>query len=438
MKKKKMLAVVMSAIFLVTAATGCQSGAEEKKEDNQTVATAQDSDKPYDGTEIRVIFANHNWTDAVIPELDAFTEKTGIKVKYESYAEDQLSQKLAVELTSGSSGLDVMMTRPLQEIKMFEKNGWVYDLKELLDDPEMDQGDFIPSALASYQNEEGSCFGVPLITERQILYYRKDLLEAANVEVPTTMDELMSAAEKLNNPEEDTYGIVSRGLTAAAVTQFSGYLYGCGGSWMDGDKAAINTPEAVKAFTYYGDMLRKYGPPGVLNMHWQQAAAIYSQGKVAMYTDADSLYNSACGADTLVADKTAFAIMPTGKAYNICAWGLSIAKNTKNEGAAKEFVKWAASKEIVSLTQSKGNSGARSSVWDEPESNKSFPEELVEVIKASTDIGVETDRPQIISVGKARDVIGEVIVTAINGDDVQAAADKANAEFQKIIDEDLK
>lgn len=102
-----------------------------------------------------------------------------------------------------------------------------------------------------------------------------------------------------------------------------------------------------------------------------------------------------------------------------------------------EFVKWATSKEVATLAQSVGNSGARTSVWDDPEANKSFPPELVKVILASGDIGVETDRPQVISVGRARDAIGEVIVTAINGGDVQAAADKANATFQSIIDEDF-
>ena len=41
------------------------------------------------------------------------------------------------------------------------------------------------------------------------------------------------------------------------------------------------------------------------------------------------------------------------------------------------------------------------------------------------------------SVAQARDIIGVVITTAIEGGDVQAAADKANAEFQVVLDEDL-
>ena len=47
-----------------------------------------------------------------------------------------------------------------------------------------------------------------------------------------------------------------------------------------------------------------------------------------------------------------------------------------------------------------------------------------------------TDRPYMINVASARDVIGQVIVTAIEGGDVQAAADTANADFQKLLDEE--
>ena len=75
------------------------------------------------------------------------------------------------------------------------------------------------------------------------------------------------------------------------VTQFSSFLYSMGGDWFDADrKATINTPEALAAIDLYGTLLREYGPPGVLNMSWPQAVAIFAQGNAAMYTDASSIY----------------------------------------------------------------------------------------------------------------------------------------------------
>lgn len=400
-----------------------------------TCTCAMAEDKPYEGESIRVLLANHMWTSAITPYLDEFTALTGIQVNVEEYAEDQLSQKLAIELASMSSDLDVFMTRPLQEIKQFIKNGWLYDISELIADPSMQADDYIPSALEIYKSGDG-VFGVPLITERQILYYRADLFEAAGLAVPTTFAELEACAAALTDRDNNQYGIVSRGLTAAAVTQFSGYLRGFGGDFLDADgNASIATPEAIEALTYYGDLLRNYGPPGVESMHWQQCAAVYSQGNIAMYTDADSLFNNVVNAeDSKVVDVTGYAVMPGGAPYNVTSWGLSIGAFTQKAGAASEFIKWAAGHDMVFTTQRNGVPGARASVWDDPEANVSFPPQMIEVIQASNKIGVSSDRPLIIKVGEARDAIGLAIVTAIDGGDVEAAAKTANEQFQAIIE----
>jgi multiple sugar transport system substrate-binding protein len=40
---------------------------------------------------------------------------------------------------------------------------------------------------------------VPLVTEWQVLYYRKDLFKAPAIKVPTNFTELEAAAKKLNS-----------------------------------------------------------------------------------------------------------------------------------------------------------------------------------------------------------------------------------------------
>jgi multiple sugar transport system substrate-binding protein len=52
-------------------------------------------------------------------------------------------------------------------------------------------------------------------------------------------------------------------------------------------------------------------------------------------------------------------------------------------------------------------------------------------------VGVGYDRPVVISVGEARDAVGEVVMKVITGEgDIQKAADEANAKLQAIIDKD--
>ena len=396
------------------------------------------AEQPFKGTELRVLLSNHMWTDQLTPHLPEFEAATGIKLQVETYAEDQLSQKLAIELAAKSEDLDLFMTRPLQEAKQMIANGWLYDLSALLKDAEMDKADFFEATLSLYKGGEGY-YGIPLVTEREILYYRTDLFEAAGLKVPTTLDELMAAAEALTDVDAGVYGIVSRGLTAAAVTQFSGYLYSMGGDWLDQDgNANIATPEAIKAFTFYGDMLRNFGPPGVTSMHWQQCAALYASGKAAMYTEADAIFNNAVNAaESVVADKTGYALFPGDSFYNIPSWGLSIGAFTKKADAAMAFIKWAAGKEMTGIIQAAGVPGARVSVYAIPEANLAFPPQLVEVIGAAGSKNTKGyDRPLITSVSRARDAIGQAIVVAIEGGDVAKAAQDANASFQAIIEED--
>ncbi|MFC7109131.1 hypothetical protein ACFQQB_57275 [Nonomuraea rubra] len=66
-------------------------------------------------TTVRVTLANHVWTDNVKKALPEFEKQTGLKVEVTQLGEDQLSDQYNVKLNAGSSDIDVMMYRPLQE-----------------------------------------------------------------------------------------------------------------------------------------------------------------------------------------------------------------------------------------------------------------------------------------------------------------------------------
>lgn len=409
------------------------------------VLPAAAAPQPYKGKTLRVVLANHPWAEAIKPLIPEFEKETGIIVQAESYFEDQLTQKLSVEFASGTSTIDVFMQRPLQEAKQFHKNGWYTDLKPFVDNvkftpKDWDADDFFPTALQA-ETVKGRLTGIPIVTEQEIIYYRKDLFEKDKIKVPTTLDELEAAAKHFNEPDKGFYGFVARGQRSPAVTQFSSYLYSFGGKFNEEDDAKLNTPEAIKAFTFYGNMLRKYGPPGVLNMAWPQALAIFAQGKAAMYTDASVFYSNMLDPkQSVVGDKVGFAVFPAGPAgarpYSVTSWGISMPATSKNKEAAWEFIKWATSKELTLKAQAKSVPSARSSVWESKEGVANFPPQLVQVIAKSGKIGFPYDRPAVIAVGAARDIVGLVIVAAINGEDVKAAANKANEEYQALLDKE--
>ncbi|HTG68600.1 MAG TPA: sugar ABC transporter substrate-binding protein [Candidatus Udaeobacter sp.] len=404
----------------------------------------KESPQPFQGKTITLVTANHPWADAIKPLLPEFEAETGVNVIIQGFFEDQLTQKLTLQLTTGSETPDVFMYRPLQEGKLFYKNGWLEPLDNYVQkDAKYDYSDFSGEAIRS-ATVDGKLAGIPVIMEQGILYYRKDLLQKAGIPVPATIDELVSAARKLHDPENGVYGFIARGGRSPLVTQVSSFLYSEGGDFTNGQKATINTPEAMRAFTIYGSLLRDYGPPGAINMSWPQASALFAEGKAAFYTDANSIYRSASDpARSTVTEQIGYASFPAGKSgsrtYNITSWGLAMNPRAADKAAAWAFIRWATSKEIVLQTQRKGNPGARHSVWNMSEGTAGFPKEMVEVIKKSGVGGVDHDRPTVINVAEARETVGEIVQRVMMGDpNLQQVADRANAALQAILDKEAE
>ncbi|MBF8184539.1 sugar ABC transporter substrate-binding protein [Nonomuraea sp. K274] len=396
-------------------------------------------------TTVRVTLANHVWTDNVKQALPEFEKQTGLKVEITQLGEDQLSDQYNVKLNAGSSDIDVMMYRPLQEGKLFAKNKYLADLSAQVKSAAWDFSDFQggPVEATAY---EGKPVGVPIITEQEVLYYRKDLLDEAGLSAPPkTLDELKAAAAKVKAAEPDVAGFVARTGKSAAVTQFSSFLYSFGGDFVDsGGKAAVSSDAAKQAYALYGGLIKDSGPANVsTDMGWPEAMAIFTQGKAAFYTEANSLYKNATDpAKSKVSDQVGFAPFPAGpagsKPYNIPSWALGINAGSENTDNAWKFIEWATSKEQTLAQQKSGVPGARSSVWADPEGISTFPEDLAEAIEASTKAGVGHDRPLVVKVAEAREIVGQPLVDAITGKDAGAAADTANAMFQKFLDDEAR
>jgi multiple sugar transport system substrate-binding protein len=392
---------------------------------------------------LRVTLANHVWTDIIKQKLPEFEKATGVKVEVSQYGEDQLSDQYNVKLNAGTNEIDVMMYRPLQEGKLFAQNGYLSDLsKDVKSDKDWNWSDFQAGPVKSTTFKD-KVVGVPIITEQEVLYYRKDLLEKAGLEVPKTMDELEAAAKTIKAQNKGIAGFVARTDKSAAVTQFSSFLYSFGGEFIDENgKAAVNTPEAKKAYAFYGGLINKYGPDHVsTDMSWPEAMAIFTQGNAAFYTEADSLYKNATDpAKSKVADTVGFAQLPAGTAgsnpYNVPSWALGVNEASTNKSAAWKFIQWATSADMTLAIQKEGVPGARDSVWADPEGTATYPKDLAAAIATSTKTGVGHDRPLVIKVPEAREIVGTPIVTAITGGDSDAAADAANKAFQTLLDDE--
>ncbi|MBY8874899.1 sugar ABC transporter substrate-binding protein [Micromonospora sp. PLK6-60] len=395
---------------------------------------------------VRVTLANHVWTESIKQALPEFEKQTGLKVELTQLGEDQLSDQYNVKLNAGSSDIDVMMYRPLQEGKLFAKNKYLADLSEHVKSSKDWDFDDFQSGPVEATTYEDKTVGVPIITEQEVLYYRKDLLAKAGLSAPPkTLDELKAAAAKIKAAEPGTAGFVARTGKSPAVTQFSSFLYSFGGDFVDDSgKATVNSDAAKQAYAFYGGLIKDAGPANVsTDMGWPEAMAIFTQGKAAFYTEANSLYKNATDpAKSKVADTVGFAPFPAGpagsKPYNIPSWALGVNDSSENKSNAWKFIEWATGKEQTLALQKAGVPSARTSVWENPEGTAGYPKDLVEAITESGKAGVAHDRPVVVKVAQAREIVGQPIVDAIAGKDAEAAADTANEAFQKFLDDEAR
>jgi multiple sugar transport system substrate-binding protein len=369
-------------------------------------ATAQAQTK-----EVRVLLANHPYGELLKAAIPEFESATGIKVNAESLQESQLTTKLTTEFATNSSSVDVFMTRPLQEGKMFQKNGWYEPLTAY------DFSDY-PKNVMSVATFGTRTYIVPLVTEWQVLYYRKDLFAAAGLKVPANFDDLEAAAKKLNS--DDVAGFASRGKGAAAVTQLSSYVYNYGGLYLDKGVAVFDSKPAVDAIRFYGRMDGTYGPKGVTAMSWENIMPLFQAGKVAMWTDASVFYGQIVdpAKTQLGADKVGIANFPAGPKTNspfiVTSWGMAVAKQSKKKDLAMQFLTWATSKELAAKGMLANITMARSSVWEDKAVLAKVNPGLVETRAFAAKNGYPLDRPYMSAVGEARDLIGELVIESIN------------------------
>lgn len=82
---------------------------------------------------------------------------------------------------------------------MMAAKGAVYPVEQLMADAgePFDKSDYLPAVISYYQTPEGQLLSMPFNSSTPVLWYNADALEAAGVDVPTTWDDVKSAAKAL-------------------------------------------------------------------------------------------------------------------------------------------------------------------------------------------------------------------------------------------------
>lgn len=337
--------------------------------------------------EITIATVNNN--DMIVMQKLApqWEKATGNKINWVVLEENVLRQRTTQDISTKGGSFDIMFIGAY-ETPIWGANGWLVPLDDFGNDPKYDLKDIF-QLVRNGLSAKGSLYAVPLYSETSFTYYRTDLFKKAGIEVPKqqiTYDQFKEMAAKLHDPKNGIYGTCQRGKAGWGENMaFVGTMANAfGARWFDMDwKPQLTSPEWKAAITYYVDLMKNYGPPGATANGHNENRALFKDGKCATWVDATSAANDIRNPkNSKVADTTDFFQAPkqaTDKGTGwFWSWALAIPASSKKVDTAKDFLKWATSKEYFQMVgETEGwvavPSGTRASIHDDPRLLKAAP-----------------------------------------------------------------
>ena len=440
-----------AAAIVSSSAIGGPASRGVTRAQGTPAAAASDFDwKRYAGEQIDVLLALSPRSDLLVQHQPEFEELTGITVNADVVPEQQQRQKQVIEFTSGNPSFDVTAVSWHVQKGLFGKGGFLLDLRDFLNDPEMtapgyDWDDFSQAAIAFATQPDGRIDTLPYNIDYWILYWNKELFAQKNVAFPTTFDEMLAAAETLNDPDNGIYGFVARGLKNANTPVWTSFMQGWDAKPVDDEGQLHTTDEpAVAAATLYQNLLANYAPPGVSGFNWNECQTTFSQGTAAMWFDgigfATPLEDPA---KSMVVGKVGYGLQPAGPVAQHSGTfgdGLGISAQTDKQGPAYFYCQWATNKENQARILAAGaGAPARNSAYTNEEAlaNLTVPQEWVDTLIASGKIGLPS-LPQIVPVTEFRDIFGIALTNMITGADPKQELEAATEQFRPILEQSLR
>ncbi len=271
-----------------------------------------------------------------------------IKVNLISPPTDQADQKIQQMLQSGS-GVDVLEVRDLT-VGPFSNNGWLYDMA-----PDVKKwpgfSKLTDQAKKFAVDAKGRSYYIPYGFYGLSLFYRTDLVKEAGFSgPPKSWADLVTEAEKIQDPSKNRYGYAFRGGSNSAgnvlaiLEAYNADNLDTANAYKVKSGATIfSTPESQTAMDKYIELFSKGSPKSSVAWGYAEMVQGFTNGSTAFLLQ-DPEVIATVQKSSLKGDQWAVApnpVGPTGKA----AWpkataGWGVAKSSKHTAEAVKLVTW--------------------------------------------------------------------------------------------------
>ena len=299
----------------------------------------------------------------------------------------------------------------------FAAAGWLLPLDDAFT-AEAQQA-FLPAALAAGRHG-GALYRVPIRTDMGLLYYRRDLLEAAGLPPPETFDDLVRVARALQSPPE-RWGFVWQGSQyEGLVCNYLEVLRGHGGFWVDPATRRVGLEDApagaaLRAMraTLAGEPI---SPPGVTAYKEDESRRLFQDGRAVFLRNWSYVWRLVQAEGSPLAGKVGVQPMVRGAhgpgAGTLGGWGLGVSRFSRFPDDAVRFVRHAATLPSQrALCVESGYAPALRAAYDDPDLQRANPF-LAEFLRLHERA---VPRPTLPRYARASDILQRRLSAALAG-----------------------
>lgn len=348
----------------------------------------------------------------------------------------EVHQQLVQSLSRRDGSLDVF-TQDIVWISEFAGAGWAAPLDSYFDTSFRSQ--YFPGVVdaCTYQ---GKFTALPWYLDSGMLDYRKDLLDAAGLAVPTSWDQLVTGAQQLLGAGKVTDGFNWQAKQAEVlVCDLVEFIGSNGGSILspDGQSVTIADPKAVAAVQFMADTFGKdkITPKDVLSWDEEPSRMPFTAGTTAYLRNWSYVWSDAQDPSaSKVVGKVGVAKLPAfaGGTSTACLGGyqFGMSASSKKKSAAIDFLTWMSSPETqLKWATQLGLAPSRPSVYDQPslKSTNPFMVTLRDVFTGGT------ARPKTAKYSQVSLAIQAGVSAALTSGDVAKNLQSTKSQIEQIL-----
>lgn len=245
-KHRALPALALVAVGVV-ALTSCGAGSRTDNENSTTVSC--DYTAPEGKTTVNVLAYNSSAIDPFTDTMVSSCSTDDVTLKHDPIDFGGQVTKTTATLSGDTGTYDIVETYGFVIPSLGEDEKLV-PLNDLWDKYADDYGlGEISESMVEGMSYDGDIFAIPMQAQMFVMAYRTDIFEDLGLEVPTTFDEMITAAEAIKAEGLMDYPIALPWLATADVTTgFQGAMNSVGADFVtaDGD-VTLDSPEAKQA-----------------------------------------------------------------------------------------------------------------------------------------------------------------------------------------------